>query len=94
MNHPKLEDYFIPIKDKYSIEEIDQMRKCVIQIMYMEDGVPCAWPMPEYPEDYIANNLTESRLRTYMVAGVPLKVMQEFVEKRKKELDEKYPNGV
>lgn len=90
MNEPKIEDYFVPVKSRYSVEEINEMRDLVAQVMYMEDDCPYAWPMPHYPEDYISRNLWEPRLQTYLMAGVPVSVMREFVERRKKEIDEKY----
>ena len=88
---PMLEDYFLPIKAHYSIEEINEMRDLTKQILYMYDmPLVAQWPMPKYPEDYIDKSCWEPWLRTYMMAGVPIKVMREYVERRKKEVDKLY----
>jgi hypothetical protein len=77
-----LEEAALPTR-KYSLGEIDRMRRCVheLSIEYMMDGpkVSC-FRLP-------ADAKVEERLRTYLIAGTSPEELEDAVQKLKEKLD-------
>jgi len=63
------------VERKYSLREIDAMRRCLWIALFNED-----WDVPRN-----ANSLIEERLRTYLMAGVdPSELEEAAAEANKK----------